>query len=145
MVSTDQSATPSSADPVEPLPISLSPGILDQLVEQVADEVNRRLSPPDETSNTSRSSALSEVLLVSTPPPPTSCVLVPGTSVETPGKAGAMVLGFLSTTQASLSGESQVPTELFSSPSLPIDAGVSEKLRAKIWNKEFFLFQCFTV
>jgi len=34
----------------------------------------------------------------------------------------------------------QVPTQLFSSPSLPIDARVSEKLRAKIWNNEFFDF-----
>ena len=144
-VSTDQSATPSSAVPVEPQSISLSPEILDQLVTRVADEVTRRLSPPVETSstpvgNTSGSSALSEVPLVSTPPPLASCVPVPGTSVETPGMAGAIVLGSLSTTQASLSGESEVPTELFSSPSLPIDARVSEKLRAKIWNNEYFDF-----
>ena len=144
-VSTDQSATPSSAVPVEPQSISLSPEILDQLVTRVADEVTRRLSPPVETSSTpvgnnSGSSALSEVPLVSTPPPPASCVPVPGTSVETPGMAGAIVLGSLSTTQASLSGESEVPTELFSSPSLPIDARISEKLRAKIWNNEYFEF-----
>lgn len=48
--------------------------------------------------------------------------------------------GSLSTTQTSLSGEAQVSTQLFSSPSLPIDARVSEKLRAKIWNNEFFDF-----
>ena len=144
-VSANQSATPSSAAPVEPQPISLSPDLLDQLVTQVADEVTRRLSPldgPSSTpiSNTSRPSALSEVPLVSTSPPPASGVPVPATSVSPPGMAGAMVLGSLSTTQASLSGESQVPTELFSSPSLPIDARVSEKLRAKIWNNEFFDF-----
>lgn len=50
------------------------------------------------------------------------------------------MLGSSSTTQASLSGESQVPTERLSSPSLPIDARVSEKLRAKIWNNKFFDF-----
>ena len=144
-VSANQSAPPSSAAPVEPQPISLSPDLLDQLVTRVADEVTRRLSPldgPSSTpiSNTSRPSALSEVPLVSTSPPPASGVLVPATSVSPPGMAGAVVLGSLSTTQASLSGESQVPTELFSSPSLPIDARVSEKLRAKIWSNEFFDF-----
>ena len=143
VVSTDQSTTLSSTAPVEPQPISLSPGTLDQLVARVADEVTRRLSPPNKTSttpisNTSRPSTLSEVPLVSTPPPPASGVPVPVTSVATPGMADAIVLGSLSTTQASLSGESQVPTEFFSSPSLPIDARVSEKLRAKIWNDEFF-------
>lgn len=145
VVSTDQSATLSSAATVEPQPTSLSPGLLDQLVARVADEVTRRLSPPDETSttplsNTSRPSALSEVPLVCTPPLPASGASVPGPSVATPEMAGAIVLGSLSTTQASLSGESQLPTELFSSPSLPIDARVSEKLRAKIWNNEFFDF-----
>ena len=109
VVSTDQSTTLSSTAPVEPQPISLSPGILDQLVARVAEEVTRRLSPPNETnttaiSNTSRPSALSEVPLVSTPPPPTSGFPVPGTSVANPGMAGAIVLGSLSTTQASLSG-----------------------------------------
>ena len=131
--------------PVEPQPISLSPHLLDQLVTRVADEVTCRLSPldgPSSTpiSNTSRPSALLEVPLVSTSPPPASGVPVPATSVSPPGVAGAVVLGSLSTTQASLLGESQVPTELFSSPSLPIDARVSEKLRAKIWNNEFFDF-----
>ncbi|XP_067026129.1 uncharacterized protein [Acropora muricata] len=78
--------------------------------------------------------------LVSNPPPPDSGVPVPVTSAATTGMAGALVLGPLNNTQASLSGESQVLTELFSSPSLPIDARVSEKLRAKIWNNEFFDF-----
>ena len=145
MVSTDQSAALSSTAPVEPQPISLSPGLLDQLVTRVADEVTRRLSPPDETSATpvsiaSRTSGLSEVPLVSTPPPPVNGVPVPGTSVATPGMAGAIVLASLSTTQASLSGESQVPTEFFSSPSLPVDTRVSDKLCTKIWNNEYFDF-----
>lgn len=125
VVSTDQSATLSSTAPVGPQPISLSRGILDQLVARMADAVTRRLSPPNETSttpinNTSRPSALSEVLLVSKPPPPDGGVRVPGISAATPGMAGAIVLGSLNTTQASMSGESQVPTDLFSSPSLPI-------------------------
>ena len=144
VASTDQSATSSNTTAVGPQPISLSPGILDELVTRVADEVTRHLSPTNETSttpiNTSRPSDLSEMPLVSNPPPPDSGVAVPGTSAATTGMAGALVLGPLNNTQASLSGESQVPTELFSSPSLPIDARVSEKLRAKIWNNEFFDF-----
>ena len=144
-VNTNQSATLSSTASVEPQPISLSPGVLDQLVARVADEVTRRLSPLDGTSptpinSTSRPSALSEVPLGSTPPLPASGAPVPVTSVSPPGMAGAVVLGSSSTTQASLLGESQLPTELFSSPSLPIDARVSEKLRAKIWNNKFFDF-----
>ena len=72
VASTDHSATLPSTAPVGPLPISLSPGILDQLVARMADAVTRRLSPPNETSttpinNTSRPSALSEVLLVFQP------------------------------------------------------------------------------
>ena len=144
VASTDQSATSSSTAAVGPQPISLSPGILDELVTQVADEVTRRLSPTNETSttpiNTSRPSDLSEMPLVSNPPPPDSGVAVPVTSAATTGMAGALVLGPLNNTQALLSGESQVPTELFSFPSLPIDAIVSEKLRAKIWHNEFFYF-----
>ena len=65
---------------------------------------------------------------------------MPGISPATPGMAGAKVLRSLNTTQASFSGQSQVPTELFSSPSLAIDARVSEKLHAKIWSDEFFDF-----
>ena len=52
VASTDQSATSSSTASVGPQPISLSPGILDELVTRVADEVTRRLSPTDETSTT---------------------------------------------------------------------------------------------
>lgn len=71
VVSTDQSPTLSSAASVEPQPLSLLPGVLDQLVARVADEVTRHLSPPEDTcttpiSNTSMPSALSEVALVST-------------------------------------------------------------------------------
>ena len=100
MVTTDQSASIPSAASAEPQPLSLPPGVLDQLVAQVADEVTRRLSPLEDTSTTSVSSAsvssaLSEVSLVSTSPAPTSAVPVPGTSVTPPGMAGAIVWGSL--------------------------------------------------
>ena len=124
VASTDQSATLTSTAPVGPQPISLSSGTPDQLVAWVADEVTCCLSPANKTSstpinNTSRPSVLSEVLLVSNPPPPDGGVPVPGTSTATP-----IVIWPLRTTQGSLSGESQVPTVLFSSPSPLIDARV---------------------
>ena len=97
VASTDHSDTSSSTAAVGPQHIFLSPGILDELVTRVADEVTRRLSPTNETSttpiNTSRPSDLSEMPLVSNPPPPDSGVPVPGTSAATTGMAGALVLG----------------------------------------------------
>ena len=76
VASTDQSAPLSSTAPVWSQPISFFSGILGQLVAWMADAVTRHLSPPNKTSttpinNTSRPSALSEVLLVSNPPPQT--------------------------------------------------------------------------
>ena len=144
-LSTNNSSTISSAASVESQPLSLPPGLLDQLVARVADEVTHRLPPPEDTrvtsiGNTAMPSTLSEVPLVSASPAPASVVPVSDTSVAATGLVGAIVQGSLSTTQTSLSGEAQVPTQLFSSPSLPIDARVSEKLRAKIWNNEFFDF-----
>ena len=138
-VSSNQSPDPSSAASVEQQPLPLPPGVLEQLVSWVADEVTRRLSPPEDPSNTpvnntSLPNAFSEMPLVSTPPTPANAVPVPGTS------AAAIVQGSLSTTQTLLSGRPQVPTQLFSSPSLPINVRVSEKLRAKISHNEFFDF-----
>ena len=52
----------------------------------------------------------------------------------------------LTVVQSALSGEPNtlvhkaLPEHLFSSPSLAIDSRVSDKLRAKIWNNEYFDF-----
>ena len=119
VASTDHSATLYSTAPVGPQPISLSPGILDQLVPWMADAVTRRLSSPNETSttpinNTSRPSALSEVLLVfSTHLHQTvvsHCLVY---QLQLPGMAGAIVLGSLNTTQASSSDGSHVLRAIF--------------------------------
>lgn len=117
-------------------PFSIPPEVLDQLVARMADKVTWCLSHPEDTSSTSIPSALSEVLLVSTSPAPAGTVSVPGTSAATPGLAGDLVQGSLSTTQRALSSEVEAPSELFPSPSLLIDARVSENFRAKIWNNE---------
>ena len=116
------------------------------------DEVTRHLSPPEvpnvnSVSDTSRPNALSEVLLVSAPPPatpPAAALQVPGSVAATQGMTGTILQRSLGTTQTSLSGEVQVPRQLFTSLSLPIDARVSEKLHAKIWNEFFYFSHCLT-
>ena len=52
--------------------------------------------------------------------------------------ADAVVNTSLAITQASISGMPSTPKCLFSSPSLAIDVRVSEKIRGKIWNNEYF-------
>ena len=141
---TDQSASSSGAAAGGPQPLSLPQEVLDHLVARVADEVTKRLSPPEDSgtrnSNTLVSNAASELPLVSTSLPPARAIPVPGTAVAASGLAGTIVQRSVGTTQASLSGEVQIPAQLFTSPSLPIDSRVSEKLRSKIWNNEFFDF-----
>ena len=66
-------------------------------------------------------------------------------TLTTPGLASTIVQESLGAAQYSLSGELQVVNpavlaQLFVSPSLPIDARVSEKLRLKVWNNEYFDF-----
>lgn len=46
----------------------------------------------------------------------------------------------LAIAQASIAGMPSTPECLFNSPSLPIDARVSGKIRGKIWNSEYFDF-----
>ena len=118
VASTDHSATLYSTDPVGPQPISPSPGILDQLVPWMAGSVSRRLSSPNETSttpinNTSRPSALSEVLLVFQPTSTRRWCPIVWYIIATPGMAGAIVLGSLNTTQASSSDGSHVLRAMF--------------------------------
>lgn len=143
-VETDQSASSSGAAAGGPQPLSLPQGVLDQLVARVADEVTRRLSPPEDSgssnSNALVTNAASELPIVSTPLSPAGAIPVPGVAVAASTLAGTILQSSVGTTQASLSGEVQIPAQLFTSPSLPIDARVSEKIRSKIWNNEFFDF-----
>ena len=110
----------------------------------MADEVTRRLSPPEDSgssnSNALVTNAASELPIVSTPLSPAGAIPVPGVAVAASTLAGTILQSSVDTTQASLSGEVQIPAQLFTSPSLPIDARVSEKIRSKIWNNEFFDF-----
>ena len=54
--------------------------------------------------------------------------------------AEAVVNNSLAITQASIAGMPSTPECLFTSPSLAIDARVSEKIRGKYWNNEYFEF-----
>ena len=65
--------------------------------------------------------------------------------ISSSGLSDTIVQGSVTEMQSALSGELPVinpvlPAQLFSSPSLLIDACVSEKLRSKIWNNEFIEF-----
>ena len=65
--------------------------------------------------------------------------------VSSSGLADTIVQGSVNAAQSAWSGELPVinpvlPTQLFSSPSLPIDACISDKLHSKIWNNEFIEF-----
>ena len=65
--------------------------------------------------------------------------------VSSSGLADTIVQGTVATIQSAWSGELPVinpvlPAQLLSSPSLPIDARVSDKLHSKIWNNKFIEF-----
>ncbi len=139
VVEANQSASSSGAAAGGPQPLSFPQGVLDQLVAQVTDEVTRHLSPPEDCGTANRntlvSNAASELPLVSNLPP---AIPVPGAAVATSGLAVTVLQRSVGATQGSLSGEVQIPAQLFASPSLPIDARLSEKLQSKIWANEFF-------
>ena len=137
----------SSADPIQHSPVASpgpsqgisfpAPGSLTELPLVVSDVLPPSTAAPVPTAVTS-SSVIN------------SCVSpshqLPGLPlVSSSGLADTVVQSLVAATQSALSGELPVinpvlPAQLFSSPSLPIDARVSDKLRSKIWNNEFIEF-----
>ena len=120
----------------------LSPQFMETLVSRVADEVSRRLSPAETPAVIPLvvPSALNEVPV---------CPLANSESVGNNAVASAIVQGTLAQVSAAVTGLSPsvpsqasplVPGQLFQSVSLPVDARVSAKLRAKIWNDEYIDF-----
>lgn len=99
----------------------LPPELIDQLVNRVADEVSRRMDANN-----------------SVVPPPDALAEVPFTDPLTGGSS--LVQGSITAVQKSLTGETIRPDQLFVSSSLPLDARVSDKIRAKIWNEEYIDF-----
>jgi len=69
---------------------------------------------------------------------------VPFTGPLTTG--GSLVQGSITAVQKNLTGETigpRQPDQLFVSSSLPLDARVSDKIKAKIWNEEYIDFGTF--
>lgn len=121
--------TPSEPEATEVSPVSnsiLPPELIDQLVTRVADEVSLRMAS---TSGVLPSAnALAEVPF--TDPLATSSSLVQDS---------------ITAVQKNLTGETigprqPIPDQLFVSSNLPLDARVSDKIRAKIWNEEYIDF-----
>ena len=135
---------PPLADRERPSPTpaggSIPASLIDQIVTRVADEVTRRLSPPvtpAPVGNLAPSSAGLSAAPFLAPPTSPDAPAALGTSL-----ASSLLPGSAPSTQQLLSGELPVvqpesrPTQVFTSCSLPIDARVSDRLRAKIWKNE---------
>ena len=124
----------------------LSPRFIETLVNRVADEVSRRLSPAENPSSTvpTLPSGLQEVPVTGTGSQSSSSTQV------TDRIASTVVQGSLADVSAAMTGlvpsttegPPQVPGQCFQSVSLPVDARVSDKLREKIWKDEFIDFGC---
>ena len=142
--------------------------IINTIVQRVTDAVTQRLASGSSTDNaqslavsastqlatSSATSGLARpaILLevpVGAPHSTTLQTHVAGPATTAPPALGtptsssfaeAVVNSSLAIAQASIAGMPSTPECLFTSPSLPIDARVSEKIRGKIWNSEYFDF-----
>lgn len=119
-----------AATEVSPVTSALTPEVIEMIVNKVADEVSRRSSLPNAAGVLRNEEDLAEVQFSCSDPPPTSTSLVQES---------------LTTVQQDLSGErigrrQPLPDQLFVSSSLPLDARVPDKVRAKIWNEEYIDF-----
>ena len=137
---------PSTSSTVQPSPQEalLSPQLFETLVNKVADEVSRHLSPAENPSSLvpTLPSGLHEV--------PVNAIGSQSSSstVTTDLLASTVVQGSLADVSAAVTGlvpstsegPPPVPGQCFQSVSLPVDARVSEKLREKIWKDEFIDF-----
>ena len=138
---------PPAADGVAPTPVTQLPQtVINNIVQEVADVVTQRLA------------AMSNLPAQNQPPTTSTCAVVPSlteaplapTPANVPAVSSlpvdAVVSNAVASAQSVLTGMGQGvelasqerPATLFSSPSLDIDSRVSEKLRAKIWNNEYF-------
>ncbi|KAL9967839.1 hypothetical protein ACROYT_G026137 [Oculina patagonica] len=122
-------AAHSESEATQESPVSnslLPPELIDQLVTRVADTVSRRMAGNSDVVPTV--DALAEV---------------PFTDPSTTGSS--LVQSSIAAVQKNLTGETitprqSIPDQLFVSSSLPLDAFVSDKIRAKIWNEEYIDF-----
>ena len=136
--------------------IPLTAEIIDTIVQRVTDAVTQRLAhdPSTDISQCMENSASTQPATSSTAPGLAAAAtllevpvqaqvatapLASGPSLgPSPSFPHAVVNTSLAITQASITGMPSTPESLFTSPSLAIDARVSEKIRGKIWNNEYF-------
>ena len=119
----------SEPEATEVSPVSnslLPPELIDQLVTRVADEVSLRMASTSDV-----------------PPSADALAEVPFTDPLTTGSS--LIQDSITALQRNLTGETvgprqPIPDQLFVSSSLPLDARVSDKIRAKIWNEEYIDF-----
>ena len=127
-VSREEVATPSTANVTLP---AIPPDLVEQIVNRVADGVSRRMA-----SGTgglpSNTNALKEVPVID--------MTAAGSAAN---GISPLVKGSINAVQKNLTGETvpkAVPDQLFISSSLPVDARVTDKIRAKICNQEYIDF-----
>ena len=139
--------------------VPLTAEIIDTIVQRVTDAVTHRLASASSSTQPATSSTTPAVAPSATlhevpmgaPHSSTPQAEVAGTAITAPLAPGpfmgpassppfadAVVNTSLAITQANISGMPSTPECLFSSPSLAIDVRVSEKIRGKIWNNEYF-------
>ena len=116
----------------------LSPWLIETLVNRVADEVSRRLSPSEKPQHPT--SSLEEV-------PVTSMISQPHQStLASDNVASTVVQGSLADASATLmvlvpsDGPPQAPGECFQSVALPVDCRVTDKVKEKLWKDEYIDF-----
>ena len=126
----------------------LPQALLEQIVNKVSDEVTRRLSSTSGDWNVNDNQIYdrsSEEPVTVNAAAADKVSEVPAVGISTDSLGQSVIQGAVSQFQESLSGDlptisPTLPSTLFISPSLPIDARVSAKLRAKILKNEFIDF-----
>ena len=126
----------------------LTQALLEQIVSRVSDEVTRRLSSTSGDRNANDHQIpdqISDVPVIGDTAGADHILEVPAVGVPADSPGRSMIQVAVSQFQERLSGDlptitPPLPSTLFTSPSLPIDARVSAKLRAKILKANIKLF-----
>ena len=121
----------------EPVQSMLSPQFMETLITRVADEVSRRLSPAEVSSNPSPATlATLREVPVSSPVGQNTEEVASTVVQQSLANASTALTGLIPQVSAS----NPVPGPLFQSVSLAVDACLSEKIRTKIWKDEYVDF-----
>ena len=126
---------PVQATPPTPAQWNVPDEIIETIVKRVTDRVTECLAPTAQPAAVSGASSLREAPIVGVTPP----------TLASPNP-DTLVTNAVRTAQSAISGMPsegtstlpEMPTTVFTSPSLAIGARVSDKIKAKIWNNEYF-------